>query len=199
MTINVVTSNTVSIFLVLVCVQSLWLVHSWSLHNIGNHPPSHQRNTNHHCSSRRSWLQQQLVVIGGGIASVVLAPVESVEAVSGLPSPTELERIRKGHSRVRFLLDHWDDITQVCGTTVRSNLERKQVVRTEGGGGTEGCEKTPLEVQQYMGYKSTEDPLYKVEKLLVRAAPLVDDPESYLGVVEAYKEKADYTAMMVGY
>jgi hypothetical protein len=47
-----------------------------------------------------------------------------------------------------------------------------------------------------MGYKSTEDPLYRVEKLLVRAAPLVEDQESYLTVVEAYKEKADNTAMM---
>lgn len=48
-----------------------------------------------------------------------------------------------------------------------------------------------------MGYKSTEDPLYRVEKLLVRAVPLVEnDPEGYLEVVEAYKERADNTAMM---
>lgn len=48
-----------------------------------------------------------------------------------------------------------------------------------------------------MGYKSTEDPLYRVEKLLVKAVPLVqDDPESYLEVVEKYKEKADNTALM---
>ena len=78
-----------------------------------------------------------------------------------------------------------------------SDTERRQVVRTEGAG-SGGCEKTPLAVQEYMGYKSTEDPLYRVEKLMVKAAPLVDpeDFENYLEVVEKYKDKADNTAMM---
>lgn len=67
------------------------------------------------------------------------------------------------------------------------------------GSGSAGCEKTPLKVQDYMGYKSTEDPLYKADKLMVRAAPLVDpdDFENFLEVVEKYKDKADNTAMMV--
>ena len=49
-----------------------------------------------------------------------------------------------------------------------------------------------------MGYKSIDDPLYKVEELLVRAATLVDpdDFENYLEVVEKYKNKADNTALM---
>jgi hypothetical protein len=66
------------------------------------------------------------------------------------------------------------------------------------GGGDAGCEKTPLRVQDFMGYKSTDDPLYRVDKLMVRAAPLVDpdDFENYLEVVEKYKDKADSTAMM---
>eukprot|EP00543_Licmophora_paradoxa_P006139 CAMPEP_0202444268 /NCGR_PEP_ID=MMETSP1360-20130828/3405_1 /ASSEMBLY_ACC=CAM_ASM_000848 /TAXON_ID=515479 /ORGANISM="Licmophora paradoxa, Strain CCMP2313" /LENGTH=120 /DNA_ID=CAMNT_0049060221 /DNA_START=20 /DNA_END=379 /DNA_ORIENTATION=- len=78
-----------------------------------------------------------------------------------------------------------------------SDTERKQVVRTEGGGGGV-CEKTPLRVQDYMGYKSTEDPLYRVDKLMVRAYPLVDpdQAENYLEAVEQYREKADNTAMM---
>jgi hypothetical protein len=66
------------------------------------------------------------------------------------------------------------------------------------GGGSAGCEKTPLKVQDFLGFKSTEDPLFKAEKLMVRAAPLVDpaDFENYLEVVEKYKDKADNTAMM---
>jgi hypothetical protein len=49
-----------------------------------------------------------------------------------------------------------------------------------------------------LGYKSTEDPLFKAEKLMVRAASLVDpdDFENYLEVVEKYKDKADNTALM---
>ena len=48
-----------------------------------------------------------------------------------------------------------------------------------------------MKVQDYLGYKSTEDPLYKAEKLMVRAAPLVDpdDFENYLEAVEKYKDK----------
>ena len=76
-----------------------------------------------------------------------------------------------------------------------SDLERKQVVRTEGGG---TCDKTPLRVQDFLGYKSTEDPLFRADKLMVRAAPLVDPDnfEAYLDVVEKYREKADQGAMM---
>ena len=109
----------------------------------------------------------------------------------------ELEKLRKGHARVQYLLDHWNEETQVCGKLVMSDQERKQVVRTEGAGSA-GCEKTPLNVQQFLGFKSTEDPLYRAEKLMVRAAPLVDpdDFENYLEVVEKYKDKADNSAMM---
>ena len=48
-----------------------------------------------------------------------------------------------------------------------------------------------MRVQDYLGFKSTEDPLFKAEKLMVRAAPLVDpdDFENYLDVVEKYKDK----------
>jgi hypothetical protein len=94
-------------------------------------------------------------------------------------------------------LEHWDAETQVCGKLIMSDTERKQVVRTEGSGSA-GCEKTPLNVQAFLGYKSTEDPLYRAEKLMVRAAPLVDpeDFESYLETVEQYKDKADNSAMM---
>lgn len=120
-------------------------------------------------------------------------------AVAGtVPSSQELERLQKGHARVKYLLDHWDDVTKVCGTAIMSDTERRQVVRTEGGGGTDACSKTPLRVQEFMGYKSTEDPLYRVDKLMVRATPLVDpdELENYLDVVEKYREKADNTALM---
>ncbi len=125
-----------------------------------------------------------------------MAPFPSLAAAP--PTLQELEKLQKGHARVRYLLDHWDDVTQVCGTVIMSDTERKQVVRTEGGGGTTGCTKTPLRVQEFMGFKSTQDPLYKADKLMVRATPLVDpdDLDGYLEAVEKYKEKADNTALM---
>jgi hypothetical protein len=117
---------------------------------------------------------------------------------------TELQqRLPLGHARVRYLLDHWDDITMICGTSVMSDIERKQVIRTEGGGGGNGkanaaCNKTPLRVQEFMGYKSINDPLYRIDKLLIRAGSLVQssDVENYIDAVEQYRNTADATALL---
>eukprot|EP00977_Amphora_coffeiformis_P001048 scaffold220_cov169-Amphora_coffeaeformis.AAC.28 len=113
------------------------------------------------------------------------------------PSPQELERLQKGHARVQYLLEHWDEVTKVCGRTIMTDTERKQVLRTNGGGGTDACTRNPLAVQDYLGYKSTADPLFKVDKLMVKAAPLAGDQmEEYLDVVEEYRENADATAVL---
>lgn len=125
---------------------------------------------------------------------ILLPPASLAES---LPSTKDLSRLQKGHSRVRYLLEHWEDVTQICGKGVMSDVERKQVIRTEGGGGG-FCEKNPLMVQEFLGYKSINDPLFKADKLMLKAAPLVDpnELENYLDVVEAYREKADQGSMM---
>jgi len=118
----------------------------------------------------------------------------SLANAAAIPSSAELERLRKGHARISYMLNNWESITQVCKK--QSEQATKQVVRTDGG---DKCDKTPLNVQIYMGYKSTEDPLYKVEKLMVRAAALIKDDvvaANYLEAVEKYREKADNTSMM---
>lgn len=117
---------------------------------------------------------------------------------AGVPSPEELSKLQRGYSRVTYLLQNWDELTSSCGSKFYFSAdESKQVVRTEGGGGGT-CDKTPLKVQEYMGYKSTEDPLYRADKLMLRAVPLVDPgtTDAYLDAVEKYREKADQTAMM---
>lgn len=130
-----------------------------------------------------------LVVVGGPVLPALAA---------GIPSSEELSKLQKGHARVTYLLNNWDDLTSTCGNKFYFSAdEAKQVIRTEGGGGGT-CDKTPLKVQEYMGYKSTEDPLYRADKLMVRAVPLVDPSraDDYLDAVERYREKADQTAMM---
>lgn len=166
-------------FLVLVASLLVGVVHSWS-----QKAPA---------QSRRELLSQ-----GAAAAFFAVAAAPPAAFAAAPPSPQELEKLQKGHARVQYLLDHWDEVTQVCGTAIMSDAERRQVVRTEGGGGTTGCSKTPLRVQEFMGFKSTEDPLYRADKLMVKATPLVDpdDLDGYLEAVEKYKEKADNTAMM---
>ena len=97
------------------------------------------------------------------------------------------------------MLENWDKLTQTCNNRAMSTTESKQIVRTEGGGGG-FCEKNPLVVQEYLGYKSTTDPLFKADSLMLKAVPLVDksvmDEADYVDLVEQYREKADYTSLL---
>ena len=118
---------------------------------------------------------------------------------AAVASPADLKKLQIGHSRVQYLLSNWDTLTETFNNKAMSNTEQKQVVRTEGGGGG-FCDKTPLIVQEYLGYKSTEDPLFKADKLMLKAVSLVDesvmDAADYVDLVERYREKADQTSLM---
>merc|ERR1719232_232460 len=178
-------SKTSNVFLLLGCLFKH--VGSWSL-------SSNRRNKNENLSRSDFFQKWTEVTFTSGI---ITATLSKPALAASIPSAKELERLQLGHARVRYLLSNWDQETEICGKLIMSDLERKQVVRTEGGGGGI-CEKTPLKVQDYLGYKSTEDPLFKADKLMVRAAPLVDpdDFDAYLDLVEKYREKADNGAMM---
>jgi hypothetical protein len=83
--------------------------------------------------SRRAWFGQQGAVAASLLTgSAVLSGGAPPAVAAGPPSAAELEKLRKGQARVQYLLDHWDEETQICGKVVMSDLERKQVIRTEG-------------------------------------------------------------------
>ena len=71
------------------------------------------------------------------------------------------------------------------GVSAGGDLEDMQVMRTQNQG---KCFKTPLKVQKYIGAASTLDPLFKAEKLMIRAQPLVPaaKQEAYSDAVDAY-------------
>jgi hypothetical protein len=140
---------------------------------------------------RALWRQVGSALVAGNIMGTELPSLAAT-----VPSPQELERLQKGHARVQYLLDNWDDVTKVCGKTIMTDTERKQQIRTNGGGGTDACIRTPLVVQDYLGYKSTTDPLFKVDKLMLKAVPLASEPDAYLDVVERYRENADAAAVL---
>jgi len=64
----------------------------------------------------------------------------------------------------------------------------------------ERANRLRLRVQDYLGYKSTEEPLFKQadNKLMPKAVPLVDPDrfEKYSNEVENYREKADQGYML---
>ena len=157
-------------------------------------------------SSRRDVFRQFSTIISS--SAILSYPGISSAASSSSASSTAMtelqQRLPLGHARVKYLLDHWDDITAVCGTSVMSDIERKQVIRTEGGGGNgqDACSKTPLRVQEFMGYKSTNDPLYKIDKLLIRVGSSSsnfmnnNDYNDFIDTVEEYRATADATALL---
>lgn len=84
-----------------------------------------------------------VVVATSTTALIISQP--SLANAAAVPSSSELERLRKGHARISYMLNNWESITQVCKN--QSEQATKQVVRTDGG---DKCDKTPLNVQIYM-------------------------------------------------
>jgi hypothetical protein len=177
------------------CLLLFVLIFLQQHHGGTGYSPLSTTNNNAPSSSRRRLLSTGLVTAALLFPTV---PRQAAWAAANDDSKVVYERVRLGHARVKYLLDHWDDVTSVCGTTVMSDAERRQVIRTENGN---ICTKTPLNVQYYMGYKSIDDPLYRIDKILVRESFInknVDDTVlvEYLEAVENYKEMADQTAML---
>jgi hypothetical protein len=85
-------------------------------------------------TNRRLWLQKQGVTAASFLAGAIVGSLPLPALAAGVPKAAELEKLQKGHARVQYLLEHWDDETQICGKIVMSDTERKQVVRTEGKG-----------------------------------------------------------------
>lgn len=127
-------------------------------------------------------------------SSGALLPLPSPAiAATSTPTTEELSRLTVGLSRVDFLLDHWDELTTVCNGV--DNLENKQVMRTQN---QDKCYKTPLKVQRYIGASSTKDPLFKADKLMIRAQPLIAESkqEQYTDAVDAYITQQQMSSTM---
>ena len=132
---------------------------------------------------------------GGGFAESGLAPQTSVSMPKELreyvppskttcskcvPNEEELKRLSVGYKRLQFLLDNWEAETTVCIKGCKGKAENC------------GCERSPLVVQNYMGFKSMNDPLFRADQLMIRAEPLAEKQfEKYAALVDRWIEKAD--------
>lgn len=147
------------------------------------------------CSGRRGVLKHGGGLVFGALSLLLERP--GIATAAGTPEPKELERLQLGYSRVQYLLNNWDYVTSKCGSSLGAGAgsESKQVVRTDGGGGG-ACERDPIRVQEFIGYRSMNDPLFKADKLMMRALPLVPDDkvDDYQEAMEKFREKADDAA-----
>ena len=149
-----------------------------------------RRNVAHHLGRRECF--------GGiGAAAAAFAFGRAAPAYAeSVPTEEELMRLTRGYERLQLLLKDYYKITAgKCAGAVTAK-EGKQVAATNGGA---LCDKNPLAIQDYIGYKSMNDPLFKAEKLMLRASPLVKDSnrlDEYLEAVNSWGEKAQMSSLM---
>jgi hypothetical protein len=133
-------------------------------------------------TSRRAFLDSSLAMTSSGVFLLV----GNKPAVAAAPSQQEVDQanIVKGYKRLQYLLDNWEKETTVCKI---------------GGDSLEvRCERTPLKVMDYLGYRATDDPLFRAEKTLRRLYVLAppDRDVDYFEAVERYAESADEASGM---
>jgi hypothetical protein len=127
-------------------------------------------------SSRRSFGVQIVQVIG---VSSVVTPGPANAKISQVDE--DKDKIYKGYERLNFLLDNWLQETTICGQNDNPYVSKG------------GCERTPLKVMEYLGYRNVNDPLFKADKTMRRLEGLVpaDRETEYLEAMEKWMEAAD--------
>ncbi|KAG7341388.1 hypothetical protein IV203_023340 [Nitzschia inconspicua] len=118
------------------------------------------------------------------LSSGTVLSTESSPAKAASQEELDKANIVKGYQRLQYLLDNWEKETTVCGMG-GDKLERS-------------CERTPLKVMDYLGYKATNDPLFKAEKTLRRLYPLAPASRDvdFIEAVDRYVENADEASGM---
>ena len=92
------------------------------------------------------FVEDQFVTAGSGPPKVG----ELAKLTKGEPGPAELQRLVLGYKRLQYLLANWEKETTVCIRGCKGKYEQC------------GCTRDPIIVQSYMGFKSMNDPLFKV-------------------------------------
>ena len=92
------------------------------------------------------FVEDQFVTAGAGPPKTG----ELAKLTKGEPGPAELQRLVLGYKRLKYLLANWEKETTVCIRGCKGKYEQC------------GCTRDPIVVQAYMGFKSMNDPLFKV-------------------------------------
>lgn len=136
--------------------------------------------------SRRSFGCHLLAqVFGSGVGVMALTP-QVASAKANAQEEKDKSNLLKGLERLNYLLENWEKETTLCGVSDNPYT------------GTKGCERTPIKVMEYMGYKSMDDPLFKAEKTMRRLEAYVpaDEEGRFLDAVEKWAEAADEASGM---
>ena len=120
-----------------------------------------------------------------GIIGSTMMMVPSPSFAAASQEQKDKENIVKGYQRLQYLLDNWEAETTVCKTGQETTFGDR-------------CERNPMKVMDYLGFKSTNDPLFKADKAMMRLKPLVpnDREIDFFEAVERYGENAEEASGM---
>ncbi|CAJ1916152.1 unnamed protein product [Cylindrotheca closterium] len=129
-------------------------------------------------------VRRDFIGLLGGIGSFVLLP-DSSSAASASQEQKDKDNIVKGYDRLQYLLDNWEKETTVCRTGQETTFGDR-------------CERTPLKVMDYLGFKDIRDPLYKADLTMMRLKNLVpDDREGdFYEAMEVFNQNAEEASSM---
>jgi len=123
--------------------------------------------------SRRSLLERLSVssVLPAVVAVAATSSPEAAVAKGGPASEAELKRMKVGYDGLNYLLDkeNFEKITTKC------NPE---------------CNRNPDAIREYLGLRSMEHPLYKIEKVMEKAQDNIEDVdllEDYIAAIENWQ------------
>eukprot|EP00339_Tiarina_fusa_P015653 CAMPEP_0117049158 /NCGR_PEP_ID=MMETSP0472-20121206/33970_1 /TAXON_ID=693140 ORGANISM="Tiarina fusus, Strain LIS" /NCGR_SAMPLE_ID=MMETSP0472 /ASSEMBLY_ACC=CAM_ASM_000603 /LENGTH=211 /DNA_ID=CAMNT_0004762511 /DNA_START=66 /DNA_END=701 /DNA_ORIENTATION=- len=129
-------------------------------------------------SSRRDFFKS-----AGVVSTVLLSGQPAFAAIS--QEQKDRENILKGYKRLQYLLDNWEKETTVCNIGQETTFGDK-------------CERSPMKVMEYLGFRATNDPLFRADKTLMRLmADVPADKEiEYMQAMELFAEKAEEASSM---
>jgi len=138
---------------------------------------THQHDNEELSLPRRKLLEQAVTGVTMAASAKIVARPRPAFAAAYAQEKEDKQKIAKGYERLSYLLQHWEAETTIC----------------QYSGKTSGCERSPINVMEYMGYKSTNDPLFKADKTLKRLSTLVDDDGSieYIDAMEKWLQAAE--------
>ena len=115
-----------------------------------------------------------LVTVGG-------SPMPAFAAASAGPTKAELERIKAGYKQITYLLDNFDQETTVC--------------RENGG----ECKRNADAIRKVLGLRSTEDPLFQIEKVFDKVKGMdldIDKLETFFDATEEWNSAINMSNSM---
>lgn len=114
--------------------------------------------------------RRDAVAFGLATATGLLSNSRVAFAASGAPTADDLSRIKQGYEGLEYLLAHFEQETTVC--------------RENGG----ECKRDADPVRRYLGLRSTQDPLFQIDKVFNKVKNMDLDQDKLENFFEATEE-----------